>query len=275
MRDVRITFVGCGNMGRSLIGGLISNGYSEQLIVGADVAEEQRKATAEQYNIKVLADNQQAIKDAEVLVLAVKPQSVREILQVMQVDVSRRPLIISVIAGVPVARISDWAGADGLPIIRAMPNTPALIGSGATALFCNPHVNQAQRDMAGRMMQGVGAVVWLDDESLMDVVTALSGCGPAYHFLFMEIMQRFAVGLGLLPAQAHELILQTALGAAQMALQDGADVAVLRRQVSSPGGATERALEVLMDGGIEDLLTATLHAAKQRSAELAVLAEGK
>ena len=275
MKNSNVTFIGCGNMGRSLIGGLIANGLSVNSITGTDLNAEQRQATASKYNIEVLEDNQQAIKDADVVVLAVKPQSMQDALESIKAPLSlEKPLLISIAAGIKLSDLGKWAGKD-LAIVRAMPNTPALIQAGATALCSNQITSGAQRDLAEAIMRSVGLALWLDDESLMDTVTALSGSGPAYYFLIMEVMEKAALQLGLPQEQARILTLQTAFGAAKMALESSHDAETLRKQVTSPGGTTEQALNVLMNGDIEGLFREALEAAKKRSAELATSLGGK
>ncbi len=275
MKNSSVTFIGCGNMGRSLIGGLIANGLPVNSITGTDLNAEQRQATASQYNIEVLEDNQQAIKDADVVVLAVKPQSMQDALESIKAPLSlEKPLLISIAAGIKLSDLGKWAGKD-LAIVRAMPNTPALIQAGATALCSNQITSGAQRDLAETIMRSVGLALWLDDESLMDTVTALSGSGPAYYFLIMEVMEKAALQLGLPQEQARILTLQTAFGAAKMALESSHDAETLRKQVTSSGGTTEQALNVLMNGDIEGLFREALEAAKKRSAELATSLGGK
>jgi len=269
MKKSRITFIGCGNMGRSLIGGLIANGQSVNSITGTDINAEQRQTAASQFNIEVLEDNRQAIKDADIVVLAVKPQSMQETLQAITADLAQeKPLLISIAAGIQLSHLEQWAGEE-LAIVRSMPNTPALIQSGATALCANQFTSDTQRDLAEAIMRSVGLVLWLDDETLMDAVTALSGSGPAYYFLIMEVMEKAATQLGLSQEHARILTLQTAFGAAKMALESNHDAASLRKQVTSPGGTTEQALNVLLEGGIEQLFDDALTAAKNRSIELA------
>jgi len=275
MKNSNVTFIGCGNMGRSLIGGLIANGLSVNSITGTDLNAEQRQATASQYNIEVLEDNQQAIKDADVVVLAVKPQSMQDALESIKAPLSlEKPLLISIAAGIKLSDLGKWAGKD-LAIVRAMPNTPALIQAGATALCANKYTSNTQRDLAETIMRSVGLALWLKDENLMDAVTALSGSGPAYYFLIMEVMEKAATQLGLPQEQARILTLQTAFGAAKMALESNHDAASLRKQVTSSGGTTEQALNVLMNGDIEGLFREALEAAKKRSAELATSLGGK
>ncbi len=275
MKKSRITFIGCGNMGRSLIGGLIANGQSVNSITGTDINAEQRQTTASQFDIEVLEDNRQAIKDADVVVLAVKPQSMQETLKIIRADLAQeKPLLISIAAGIQLSDLGLWAGGE-LAIVRSMPNTPALIQAGATALCANQFTSDSQRDLAEAIMRSVGLALWLDDETLMDAVTALSGSGPAYWFLIMEVMEKAATRLGLSQEHARILTLQTAFGAAKMALESNHDTETLRKQVTSPGGTTEQALNVLMNGGIEDLFADALKAAQKRSTELAASLGGK
>lgn len=269
MKNSKITFIGCGNMGRSLIGGLIANGLPNTSITGTDLYPEQRQTTASQFNIEMLEDNQLAIKNADIVVLAVKPQSMQDTLRPLSKTLlQHKPLLISIAAGIKLADLGQWAGTD-LAIVRAMPNTPALIQAGATALCANQQTSEAQRDLAEAIMRSVGLALWVDDETLMDTVTALSGSGPAYFFLIMEVMEKAASQLGLSHEQARILTLQTAFGATKMALESKHDITSLRQQVTSPGGTTEQALHVLMNGGIEALFHDALKAAQKRSAELA------
>ena len=275
MKNSRITFIGCGNMGRSLIGGLIANDLPVNSITGTDINADQRQTTAAQFNIEVLEDNRQAIKDADVVILAIKPQSMQDTLHEIKADLKQeKPLLISIAAGIQLSHLAKWAGED-LAIVRVMPNTPAIIQAGAAALCANKHTSDTQRDLAETIMRSVGLALWLGDETLMDTVTALSGSGPAYYFLIMEVMEKAALQLGLPQEQARILTLQTAFGAAKMALESSHDAESLRKQVTSPGGTTEQALKVLMDGGIEDLFKNALRAAQERSAELAASLGGK
>ena len=269
MKQARIAFLGCGNMGRSLIGGLIANGYPDRLIVGADPDAEQRRLTGRHFNIELTDSNEQAVANAEVIVLAVKPQAIQQtIAEISAVFEAGSTLVLSIAAGVRLAAINSGLGGSAA-VVRVMPNTPALIQAGAAGLYANEHVSEEQKQLAEGIMRSVGVTVWLKDEEEIDAVTALSGSGPAYFFLQMEAMEKAAVTLGLEPDQARLLTLETALGAAKMALESKLDVAELRRQVTSPGGTTERALQVLMDGNFIELFEAALSGARDRSRELA------
>ena len=269
MQKTRISFIGAGNMGRSLIGGLIANGYPAELLSAADPDASQRQQLASLFNVSVFESNEQALAGSEVVVLAVKPQAMRATLQGMLDGIKQaQPLVISIAAGIRLSAISAIIG-ENLPIIRVMPNTPSLIQAGAAALFANPQVNEPQRELAEAIMRSVGVTVWLDEEKKLDTVTALSGSGPAYYFLFMEAMEKAAVKLGLDEEQARLLTLETAFGAAKMALESSHDPAVLRQQVTSPGGTTESALSVLEQGKLPELVANAIAAANTRSIELA------
>lgn len=269
MKDKNIGFIGCGNMARSLIGGLIADGHPAARLSGADPDAAQRDR-ARGFAIEVYDDNDELIRGADVVVLAVKPQALPAVVRAAAPAlIERRPLVMSVAAGVRLETLRRCLGAD-LPLVRVMPNTPALIQAGAAALVANAKVSAEQRDLAEAIMRAVGAALWLEDEAQMDAVTAVSGSGPAYFFLVMEAMIRAGEQLGLPAETARLLTLETAQGAARMALASESDPATLRRQVTSKGGTTERALQVLMEeGDLENLFARALAAAKRRSEELA------
>ncbi|MBF8268419.1 MAG: Pyrroline-5-carboxylate reductase [Gammaproteobacteria bacterium] len=269
MKRAQICCIGCGNMGRSLLGGILANGYPLPLLCGADPDPAQRETIRTLFGIETLADNREAIENARIVILAVKPQLMAATVKgIAPALVKLRPLIISVAAGIRLSAITGLLRQE-LPVIRAMPNTPALIQAGATALYANAQVTDEHKESAETIMRSVGTVVWVEHESVLDTVTALSGSGPAYFFLVMEILEKAAIDMGLHPDQARLLTLETALGAAKMALESNLDTASLRRQVTSPGGTTERALAVLTQGKIEALFQQALKAAQQRSIELA------
>lgn len=269
MQNTKITFIGCGNMGQSLIGGLIADGYPADLLCGSDIDAAQRQQVSGRYGIETLEDNQRAVQGADIVVLAVKPQLVKQTLRPLCDELARnKPLLLSVAAGIRLQDLSRWAG-NRLAIVRAMPNLPSLIQAGAAALCANQHVDSRQRDNAEAIMRAVGITIWLEEEGLIDAVTALSGSGPAYFFYIMEIMENAAHDLGLNKEKARILTLQTALGAAKMALESKHDPATLRKQVTSPGGTTERALQVLHAGDFAGLFTQAIKAACARAGELA------
>ena len=269
MQDQNITFLGCGNMGTSLVGGLIADGYTASSLCGVDPDENQRRRFAQCGAVRTAADVAAGVAGAEVIVLAVKPQTVPSVLdEVRQSLQSGCPLILSIAAGVRSAAIRAALGGV-CPVVRAMPNTPALLGAGATGLYAGADVSEQQRGSATRIMQAVGVTVWLDDETQLDAVTAVSGSGPAYFFLIVELLEKIAAEMGLSREQAHLLSIETALGAARMLKETGEDAATLRQRVTSPGGTTEQALQVFREQGLETLLRQALEACRQRSVELA------
>lgn len=269
MQDQNITFLGCGNMGTSLISGLIANGYPASSLSGIDPDETQRRKLAERHDVRVAATIAEGVPGADVIVLAVKPQTVPAALaEVKQSLQGECPLILSIAAGVRSETISTALGG-GYPVVRAMPNTPALLGAGATGLYAAANVSADQRRTALHIMQSVGVAVWLDDESLLDTVTAVSGSGPAYFFLIVELLEKMAAEMGLSREQAHLLSVETAFGAARMLKETGEEAATLRQRVTSPGGTTERALQVFSDGGLEPLWRQALTACRDRSVDLA------
>jgi len=264
-----IAFIGGGNMARSLVGGLVADGWPAAKIRVADPNSERLDALAQAFHVQVLQDNAVALRGAEIVLLAVKPQMVRQVLSELGSElVAQRPLLMSIAAGIRERDLSRWLGGK-LPVVRTMPNTPALVRSGATALFANRHVSAPQRDAAESVMRAVGLTVWVDDEALLDAVTAVSGSGPAYFFLLMEALEAAGSDLGLSPEVARLLAMQTAFGAAKLALESNEDPTMLRRQVSSPGGTTEQAIRVLQSGAFAELVGNAVRAAKIRSEELA------
>lgn len=264
-----ITFIGAGHMGASLIGGLLKNGHPPEKIIAADPHAEKCQALEQRFHIRTTTDNAHAIEGADVVILAVKPQMAREVLTPLQAALHKqKPLFISVAAGLPTHTLAKFAGKD-LAIVRTMPNTPALIGHGASALFANPLVSDHQRTLAESILRAVGITVWLTDEALMDAVTALSGSGPAYFFMIMDALQAAGESAGLPKETARLLTLQTALGAAAMAMESEHPLSTLQQNVTSKGGTTEQAISVLEQAKLRDILKAAFLAAQQRSATLA------
>lgn len=263
-----IGFIGGGNMARSLIGGLVRAGYPANSLSVADPNESIRTALTADFSIHASNDNQRIADQCDVVVLAVKPQVLKGVASAIRIGQRQSQLFLTVAAGIRTASLANWLGAD-TPIVRAMPNTPALVQSGATGLFANSHVSSDQRDLAESIMRAAGLVQWVEDEAQMDAVTALSGSGPAYLFLVMEAMEKAGQALGLPADTARLLTVQTAFGAAKLALEIEEDPAVLRENVTSPGGTTERAIQVLRDEGLEDLFGKALRAARDRAQELA------
>ncbi len=276
MKDVNIAFIGGGNMATSLIGGLLADHVSPARLCVADRDPAQRERLAAQFGVRTSEDNATCAEDADVIVLAVKPQVLHGVCEGLADSVRRnRPLVISVAAGVRTDSLRRWLGGGDIAIVRAMPNTPALLQSGATGLFAGAGVSEEQRDLAEAILRATGLTLWVDDEAQMDIVTALSGSGPAYFFRIMEGLEKAAIAQGL-PAQAARLLtLQTALGAARMAMESREAIATLRERVTSPGGTTEQGLLALEDADIDALLGQVLKAARDRSAALAKLLDEK
>jgi pyrroline-5-carboxylate reductase len=265
-----IAFIGGGNMARALIGGLLRGGRDPESLHVSDPAPAARAHLRSAYpGLRVHEDNLAAAKDAATWVLAVKPQYMKPVCSSLAVlTQATQPLVISIAAGVCADDIADWLGAPA-PVIRSMPNRPALIGCGITALYARPDVDPAQRERAAAIVSAVGGHVWIGEESLMDAVTAISGSGPAYVFLLIEMLESAARAEGLDPATARRLVMETVFGAARLAREGDEEPAVMREQVTSPGGTTAAAIEVLERSGIRDTFTRAIRAATQRSKQLA------
>lgn len=268
MMHPNITLIGAGNMGASFLGGLIKNNYSPEHIWISDTNIHKLTALQEQFGVHVTENNLDAINTADIIILAVKPPFVKQVASEIAQNVQlRKPLVLSIAAGIPISSLERWLG-ETAPIVRAMPNTPALLGCGASGLFANSQVSHEQHKLAESILRAVGIAVWLDNEKQMDAVTALSGSGPAYFFLISEALENAAVQLGLSREIARLLTLQTAYGAARMALESNTDTATLRQHVTSPGGTTEQAIHVLEESNIRTILLSTLQAAVKRAEEL-------
>jgi pyrroline-5-carboxylate reductase len=265
-----LAFIGGGQMARALVGGLIAGGHPPAAIRVADPVASQREAIAGDFpGVVVTAGNAEAAAGAATWVLAVKPQQMRAAcVELAALAARTRPLAVSVAAGIRLAELSAWLG-PGAAVVRTMPNRPALLRAGITALVAGPSVGAAERERAGRLLAAVGACEWIEDEALMDAVTAVSGSGPAYLFLLVEMLDAAARAEGLPDAVARRLAVETVHGAARMARELAEDPAVLREQVTSKGGTTAAALAVLEGAGIRDTFARAVHAARMRSAELA------
>lgn len=270
LNDLNIAFIGGGNMATSLVGGLVKQGCTPGRITVTDTRPEQLKAIAEKFGIHVTPDNDQAARHAEVLVFAIKPQVFRQAaLPLAEAVRASRPLVISIAAGIAERDIRRWLG-EGAAIVRAMPNTASLLGAGAAALYANPAVTPAQRQLTESMLGAVGSVLWLDDESLLDAVTALSASGLAYYFLLTELMEDAGRKLDLPADAARHLTLQTLAGAARMAAESGDDAATLRQKVTSPGGTTAAALKVFDSADLRAIVLQALTAARDRGRQLSL-----
>jgi pyrroline-5-carboxylate reductase len=264
----RIAFIGGGNMARSLIGGLLKTGVAAADIRIAEPQAEAREALARDFGVTTFADNALAIHDADVVLLAVKPQVMPAIREGLRDTLQRqRPLLISIAAGVRLDQLERWFG--NLPIVRCMPNTPALIGAGATGLCANARVSAPQRAQAQHILDAAGLTRWIDDEALMDTVTGLSGSGPAYFFALVEALEDAATAQGLPRDTARALAVQTCLGAGRMLAESGEAPGELRRRVTSPNGTTQAALESFAADGLPRIAARAVAAATQRGGELA------
>jgi len=264
-----IAFIGAGNMGRALIGGLTRAGADPSRLRVADPAAEQLRIAREEFGVSTVNDNATAVRDADVVIVAVKPQVMRDTISELAAALALRgPLLISVAAGIRLAAIAGWLGGHQR-IVRTMPNRPALLGCGVTALYAPPPVSSDDRQLANAILGSVGTTVWLEREEQIDVVTAVSGSGPAYFFYLMEAMIDAGIALGLDADTARALTLKTAYGAAIMANESTIAPAELRRNVTSPGGTTERAISVLDGGHGKALIERAVREAAQRSVELA------
>jgi len=267
-----ITFIGGGNMARSLIGGLLERGVPAASIRVAEPFEAARTALASRFGVQVGDDNRAAAAQADTLVLAVKPQVMAQVCSELADVLPAGACVVSIAAGITTAQLDRWLGG-GRAVVRSMPNTPALLGVGATGLYANAHTSAAQLDRAEALLSAVGLTVRIADERLMDAVTALSGSGPAYAFLLAEAMQAAGEAQGLPAAAARALTAQTLLGAARMLVEDGEPAAALRARVTSPGGTTQAAITSLQAAGFEGIVATAIDAATRRGVELAAAAE--
>jgi pyrroline-5-carboxylate reductase len=266
---MRITFLGGGNMASALIGGLVKTGFSAADIAVIEVGAQGRAKLRLMYGVRCYEAPTAAAMDCDALLLSVKPQQMYDACASLPKQLKQQ-LIISIAAGLRLADISRWLGGYG-KIVRAMPNTPALIGAGITGLCALPAVSMAERLGAERILQAVGSTLWVAEEEQMDAVTAISGSGPAYVFQFIEILQAAATELGLSPLQARQLSIETVLGAAKLAVQSDEAAAVLRERVTSKGGTTEAALQTMEERGVREGFIAGVLAANNRSRELGEL----
>jgi len=274
---MRIAFIGGGNMATAMIGGLRSTGVAGPAIVVADPVAAQLARLAHRFGVRTTGDNAAAVADADIVVLAVKPQEMRSVVTQIKRSTAgsagSRRLFISIAAGTRVADLSRWLG-EATPIVRAMPNRPALIGRGISALCAGASVTPDERESAERVLATCGTTVWVDAESQLDAVTAVSGSGPAYFFLLIEALEAAAVEQGLPAATARRLAVATAEGAGCMAAAASEPPAELRAQVTSKGGTTAAALEVFESGGLRAMVSRAVAAATRRSAQLAASADG-
>jgi pyrroline-5-carboxylate reductase len=265
---ISIGFIGAGNMASALIEGLLATGVQPARLWASDPSQDKLELLAAK-GINTAHGNLAVLTHCDVVVLAVKPQVMATVVAALQTALVQKPvLLVSIAAGIPLNRLSEWTHPTQA-IVRCMPNTPALVQAGASALFANPHVSDEQKQTTAAILESVGLVSWLDNEAQMDAVTALSGSGPAYFFLMLEALQAAGTELGLSADVARMLAQQTAYGAAKLALASDVDVAELRRRVTSPGGTTEAAIKQFESEHFREMVRRALDKAAARSAELA------
>jgi len=262
---MKINFIGGGNMAHAIIGGLKQNGLDMSEITVLELNEQKRAELAQKFGVKV-TDNYAEFSDTDVIVLAVKPQQLKQVCSDLSASLNSQ-LVVSIAAGVRSKDISRWLN-NHAAIVRVMPNTPAQIRAGISALYAMPAVNQQQRDQASTILAAVGKTLWLDDEAKMDAVTAISGSGPAYVFYFIEALQDAGIALGLDAESAKLLALQTFAGASLLATQSSEDIKTLRAQVTSKGGTTEQGILSLETADIKGIVNKAAKAAADKSVQL-------
>ncbi|MDI5883589.1 pyrroline-5-carboxylate reductase [Cobetia amphilecti] len=264
-----IAFIGAGNMASAIFGGMVDAGYPADRIIATARSRETLDALEQRYGVSTTQDNAYAVSQADVVVLGVKPQMMHDVCQALTPAVqNRKPLIVSVAAGITCDSLERWLGGD-LAIIRCMPNTPSLVGVGASGLYATAQVTEEQRGLMDEMLTAVGIVEWVEEEGLLEAVTGISGSGPAYFFLFIESLEAAGIELGLNAETARRLAIQTARGAAEMAFFSEHEPAELRRRVCSPNGTTERAINSFEEDGLRDIVERAAKASGVRAAELA------
>ena len=266
MKTQKIGFIGAGNMARSLIGGLISSGVKSENLFATDPNDDIRTALANDFSINTVSDNQQIVDECDVIVFAVKPQILKTVATTLEPKPSA--LYISIAAGIPSESLNNWLGTNKA-VVRTMPNTPSLVLSGASGLFANTQVSETQKETAESILRAVGVTVWVEEETQLDAVTALSGSGPAYFFMVMEAMEKAGEELGLPADTARLLAIQTGFGATKLALEVDEDPATLRKNVTSPGGTTEQAIKTFEEQGLIEMFSKAMTAARDRAEELA------
>lgn len=261
-----LAFIGAGNMARAIIGGLIENGYPATSIWATEPSTDKLNDLKQQ-GLQTTSDNNEAVAAADVIVLAVKPQILKAVTTEIKGDL-RGKLFISVAAGISSESINTWLG-QGQAIVRCMPNTPSLVQLGASGLFANNSVTPQQKQIAEQILSAVGIALWVEDEEQLHAITAVSGSGPAYYFLFMEAMIAAGIKQGLSPEVATQMTLQTAKGAAEMAIQSEHAPAELRRRVTSPNGTTEQAILNFQKEQLDGIVERSMEACAKRSVEMA------
>lgn len=263
-----ISFIGAGNMSRAILGGLVANGYNPEKIWASAPEDSHLQGLRADFGVYTTTDNRHCAQQGDILILAVKPQMMAEVCQdIAGMVQNTRPLVVSIAAGLDSATIGGWLGGE-VPVVRCMPNTPSLVGEGAAALYATEEVSDKQRQSVTGIFESIGVAVWVEQEELMHSVTALSGSGPAYCFLMLEAMESAAMDAGMDPDTARRLAIQTMSGAARMAARSDQSPEQLKRNVMSPGGTTEQAIETFEQGGLRQLVRKAYDAARTRSREL-------
>ena len=264
-----ISFIGAGNMASAIIGGMLDSGFKAANIWVSAPDDNHLQSIRKQFGVSVTTDNRYCAEQADMVVLAVKPQVMASVCSdIAPVVQNTRPLMVSIAAGLEASTLDEWLGG-GLPLVRVMPNTPSLVGKGAAGLYANDQVKEKQKTMVESVFNSIGSALWVEDESLLHAVTALSGSGPAYFFLMLEALEEAATDAGLAGETARALAIQTMAGAAEMAGRSEHDPGQLKRNVMSPGGTTEQAIQTFEEGGMRDLVKKAYSAAYKRSGEMA------
>jgi len=272
MSNLTIGFVGAGNMAQAIIGGLVNTGTPAAQLRIYEPNDALAQQLVDNMGVVAMPSSVDLLSDCDVVVLAVKPQVMQVALQALNgASVKPGAFFISIAAGIPIASMQGWLGGSH-PVVRVMPNTPALVGAGISGLFASEEVSEQQREAAESVLRAVGSVIWVDSEALIDSVTAVSGSGPAYFFYFIESLEKAALEQGLNAEQARILSLETAFGAAKLALESDQNAATLRQRVTSPGGTTEAALKTFEQHGLDRKISDAVTAAAERARELAKMA---
>lgn len=266
MNDIKLAFIGAGNMAGAIIAGLIANGFNPKNIVVSNPSSEKLHFMTQKFAVQITEDNAEAAKNADAVLFCVKPQKIAEAVASVKQALAKNSLIISIAAGIT-THFFEKNVSQTCAVVRAMPNITAMVSSGATGLSANKQANDAQKHLAESIFRAVGVVAWVE-ESKIDSITALSGSGPAYIFLVMEAMQKTAMEMGLSEEDSKIFTMQTVLGSAKLAFETGENFATLRASVTSPNGTTERALQVFSNANLPKIFADAMHAAKIRAAEL-------
>ena len=269
MTNKTIAFIGAGNMASSIIGGLIQNGWPAANIIGTGRTQEKLDKLHQRFGIEVTTDNNLALNKADVVMLGVKPQGMKALLEDVSSSLdAQQHLLISLAAGITMNSLEQWTSSE-FAIVRSMPNTPSLLREGVTGLIANQQVNDEQKSLTDTIFSATGIAQWVVTEDMIDAIIAVSGSGPAYFFLFMEAMKQTGIELGFDEETAGRLTVQTALGAARMAQEENVDIAELRRRVTSPNGTTEQAIKTFQQGNLQGLVDKSMKAAVKRAQEMA------